>query len=135
MSLRENKIISNSYLDGNSTALIKAGTDITVSVGGAGGYTISANDTVRFKTTTNGSGVVTVDLTPYAFANPPVVGLTCQSSSTTQYTGAQYSNLTTTSITIRTFVTQATVVVLLNTNVQPVVAAPNVPVDVILGRV
>jgi len=137
MSLKVSKIQSNSYLDGNATALVKAGTGITITIGALGSYTVNSSTTgaVTAFTVTTSSGTAVVDLTPFAFANPPVVGLTTVNSSNTQANLADIVTVTATSLTIRTFVTQSTVISILGLTVNPVVVAPTVVVNVILVRV
>jgi len=133
MSEKVNKIQSNNYVDGNNTALVKAGTNITVTTS-AGGYTVNSNSPVTFTTTTNGSGTITINLTSFAFANAPIVQLTAQNSNTAQYLGANFTGLTTTSITINTFISQNTAV-LIGGNIIPFTTAPNAVVHVTLTRV
>jgi hypothetical protein len=135
MSIKVNKIVSSSYLDGNSTALIKAGTGLTVTLGGAGAYTIgttSATKTVGTTVTTDASGNATVNITGFAFTSTPVVGLACVSTSTTQFTGAQVTSASSTSVSIRAFATKNTTVSILGAIVSPVAVAPSVVVHITL---
>lgn len=133
MSSVFNSVKAKAYRDNNNTALIKDGVGISVSEGSSGDYTInsSVSKIVAFQTTTNGSGVVTVDLTSYSFSSTPRVGLTCQQTSATQFTGALVTSVSSTSLSIKTYQTQSTLISILGLTVNPVVVVSAV-VDVIL---
>ena len=136
MTIGLNKIQSSFYLDNNGNPLLTSGTNITITPGAQGDYTVgSIASIIAFTTTTNSTdGTVVIDLTSYSFVNPPIVKLTTVNSSTTQANWGDIVTVTTTSLTIRTFITQS-VVASLTTTLNPVVAALNVVVNVILTRV
>lgn len=135
MAFRVSSVEATNYYDSNKTTLVKAGTNTTVTSNPSGSYTIDASGSgkfvVGFITTTNSSSVVTVDISSYGFTSIPVVSLTTFNTSTTQTINANFSAISTTSISIRTFITQDTSIIIGGT-VHPVVLAPNVTVHVIL---
>lgn len=83
---------------------------------------------ITLTVTTNGSGVATINLTPYAFPNVPNVQLCCMETTVGQSTNAVITSKSTTSLVIRTYVTQNILLGIVN----PVVAAA-ATVDILLS--
>jgi len=139
MSLKETKVQSSSYKDGNNTPLIVAGSNITVTPGGVGDYTVAASATTvaiaTTVTTSGGEGTATINLNPFSFANTPIVKLTTVNASTTQANWADVVNVSTSSLMIRSFVTQSTVVSVTGLTLNPVIRSAGIVVHVILIRV
>lgn len=133
MAFRDNSIRASNYYDNNGTALVKAGTNVSVAVAGTGGFTVSASGSgkyvVGFITTTNASSTVTVNISAYGFTSTPVFSASALNASTSQCLIANVSAISTTSITINTFTTQNTPILIGGTSV-PVALAPNVTVHV-----
>lgn len=121
-----------SYRDINGIQVLNGGTGINATLSTGGSYTVSLNRSVFvYKVQTDANGLSTINLTDRGFTQPPLVQLTCMSPSTTQYAGAQIQNLTSTSLTICSFRTQNTAIIIGGTVIPMVPTSLTVHVTVI----
>lgn len=121
MSRSLDNISARSYRDSVGSPLISAGTGITANLNANGSYIISCSK--RFYTlitTTNSGGTATIDLTGYGFSSSPIVQCTCLATNSIQFTGCLIQTLSSTSLTIKTYQTQNTTVII-GGNIVPVI--------------
>lgn len=118
-----NILQSKSYKDSNYTSLIKSGNGINVIQGASGDFTISTSSKlIGLTSTTNSSGIATIDLTSYGFSSTPVVNCTCVQTNASQVTVCNITSVSSTSLSIKTYQTQNTLINLLGLTVNPVIA-------------
>ncbi|CAH6419064.1 Hypothetical protein HVR_LOCUS257 [uncultured virus] len=120
MSRTVDNISARSYRDSVGSQLISAGTGITANLNTNGSYTISSSKPIySLTTTTNSGGTATINLTSYGFASSPIVQTTCVATNSSQFTGCLIQTLSATSLTIKSYQTQNTSVII-GGNVVPV---------------
>jgi hypothetical protein len=134
MSAEYESISAGSYRTSDDQPIINT-TDnsITVTENSNGSYTLSAapSEAIGLQVVTDGTGHLTIDLTPYGFTAPPRATITPVSPSANSFT-AQINNISATSMTIASY--QATIVSVLGISVSLISIAGSVTVDIILVR-